>query len=141
MRYSIGQLLFVVALTALACFVWTAPAVIRVPLLFVAVLALPGPLVVLWRYGGQYAKAFALGGLVGYGTWFLLGGIPCTVFVTDRFMTIGGSIPQPRTIRWIIEQFVDGYYPGYVGLFAPWIIVPLAGLLSVVVHHLFRDRG
>jgi hypothetical protein len=139
MRYSIGQLLFLVALVAVACFVWIAPAIVRVPLLFIAVLIMPGPLVVLLRYGGRRAQSFALGGLAAYVAWLLLGGIPCVVFVSYRFMK--GGIPDPSNIRWSIERFVDSYYPGYVGLFAPWIIVPLAGLLSVVVHYLFRDRS
>jgi hypothetical protein len=137
MRYSIGQLLFLVALVAVACFVWVAPAIVRVPLLFITVLAMPGPLVVLLRSGGRSAQSFALGSLVAYAAWLVMGGIPCAVYVSHRFMK--GGIPDASNIRWNIERFVDSYYPGYVGLFAPWIIVPLAGAVSVVVHYQFRS--
>jgi hypothetical protein len=74
MRYTIGQLLIMVALVAFACFVWVAPENVRVLLLFVAVLVMPGPLVVVMRYGGRNAQTFALGSLVAYVAWFIIDG-------------------------------------------------------------------
>jgi len=142
MRFGMRALLVTVGLVAIACYVWAAPVLVRVPVLFVAVLVMPGPLVVLWRQGGRGSQAFALGSLVAYGLWFVVGGIPCAAFVAYRFMkgAVQVPAPNPSIIQWNIEGYIGNYYPGYIGLYAPCIIVPLAGALALMVHWLAKDR-
>src|SRR5262245_11308991 len=76
-RYSIRTLLALVLIAAVICAVMFAfPLWLRVLVLFVGVLAMPGPLVVMLRGGGPAAKSSALGGLVAYAVWLACIGFP-----------------------------------------------------------------
>jgi hypothetical protein len=136
-RFGMQTLLALVTMVALACAVlFVAPPIVRVAALFVAVSVMPAPLLVLLRHGGREIQTFALGSLVGYATWLVLGGLPCAAMVAYRFMR--GSRQDIKTQT---EYIIDGYYASYVGLYAPWIIVPLAGAIALIVHWLMQDRG
>lgn len=136
MHYSIRLLLVLVSLIAFACFVlFVASPIVRVSVLFSAVLLMPVPLSVLLRNGGREVKSFALGGLVGYTAWLILGGLPCAGMMAHRFLSGARQSVQQQ-----IEYMIDGYYVGYVGLYAPWIIVPLAGAIAIIVSRLLQDR-
>jgi hypothetical protein len=137
MRYSIRALLLMVAFVALVCFViLAAPSIVRASILFVAVVIMPVPLFVFLRHGGRKVRTFAFGSLVAYAVWLVLGGFPCAAMVAYRFIH-GARQDTKRQIEYI----VDGYYAGYVGLYAPWIVVPFAGAVALVVHWLVEDRN
>jgi hypothetical protein len=138
MQFSTRALLAFTALVAFACFVWVAPPIVRVPVLFVSVVIIPAPLAVVLRHGSSNAQTFALGALVAYAAWLVLAGIPCGVFVAYRFL--GKGIPDESNIRWIIERFVGSYYPAYVGLYAPWIIVASAGGIALIARLLLKKN-
>jgi hypothetical protein len=69
--------------------------------------------------------------------WFVLGGLPCAIAVANRFMK--GGVPDASNIRWNIENYIGGSYAGYVGLYAPWLVVSLAGTIALLVHRGHRD--
>jgi hypothetical protein len=136
MQYGIRFLLVIVALVASANFIlFVASPIVRVSVLFAIVLLMPVPLFVLLRHGGQKVQLFAAGGLIAYAIWLILGGLPCAGMIAYRFLQ-GARQPVQH-----IEFLIDGNYAGYVGLYAPWLIVPLAGELAVIVHWLVHDRS
>jgi hypothetical protein len=131
-RYSIRALLAVIAIAAVACSVFALAPVYRIPALFGMVLLMPAPLVVMLKRGGAVARSFALGGLACYMVWLVVGGLPCAAIMAYRFVHRG--IPDQSNIQWEIVEMVGHYYPGYVGIYLPWILVPLGGLLGLVTH-------
>src|SRR3954454_21967584 len=85
-RFSLGTLLILIALFAvLFAVVLLVPEWLRIIALFIGVLALPGPLVVMCRHGNPASRAFALGGLVSYGVWFTIVGIPCAFHAAAQY--------------------------------------------------------
>ena len=76
-RFSLLALMSTVVAAAVACAVlFVFPPWLRASALFVGVLAIPGPLYVLYRNGGFAGRSFALGGLVAYAAWFIIVGVP-----------------------------------------------------------------
>jgi len=140
LRFSLCALFGIVLLAAIACAVVLAfPAWLRVATLSIGVLALPGPLVVMLRYGGKGAKSFALGGLAAYVVWLVVVGVP-TGFammrsndpVVIRSVVQMAEVPLSEIFKYTVES-------GYVllgVLYAPWLVVMLAGLASLVVYRL-----
>jgi hypothetical protein len=69
------------AIVAVACAVlFAVPEYLRLTILFLGVISMPGPLAVLARYGAPHMRAFGLGGLVAYAAWLVLVGVPDSFF-------------------------------------------------------------
>ena len=138
LRFSLSALMLTVLAAAIACAVLFAfPPWLRASTLFVGVLAVPGPLYVLIRIGGRSGKAFAQGGLVAYAAWFIVVGVPCGFgIVTASTQTNLNSIlyfaDQPLTETIGATLNLSGY-AFFALLYAPWLIVPLAGFSSLTI--------
>ena len=137
-RFSLLALMSTVVAAAVACAVlFVFPYWLRASALFVGVLAIPGPLYVLYRNGGFAGRSFALGGLVAYGAWFIIVGVPGGFGVVTSSTQLNlGSVAyftdQPFAAN--IGQNVNlSGYVFFAMLYAPWLIVPLAGLTSLAV--------
>jgi hypothetical protein len=141
LHYSLRALMLVVLAAAIACAVLFAfPPWLRASALFVGVLAMPGPLYVLYRIGDRSSKAFALGGLVAYVAWFIVVGVPSGFgIVTASSQTNLGSVvlfaDQPLTDTIGVSLNLSGYV-FFALLYAPWLIVPLAGFSSMAIRWL-----
>jgi hypothetical protein len=139
LRFSLSTLLILVAVFAIVCAILLMAAEwLRIITLFIGVLALPGPLVVMCRHGNPASRAFALGGLVSYGVWFTIVGIPCAFHAAAQYEgMMGVSI---RGITATSNGFSEGLivysYDLFAGLYAPWFVVFMAGIGSLLVHWL-----
>ncbi len=140
-RFSLRALLGFVFLAAIVCAVLFAfPVWLRVSALLVGVLAMPGPLAILARRSEGPARTFGVAGFVAYLAWFIFIGIP------GGFAIATISAPFSGTIEWLGSQPASTTIeslniPGYLfwaGLYAPWIIVPLAGLTALFIHWLIE---
>jgi hypothetical protein len=137
-RFSLLALMSTVVAAAVACAVlFVFPYWLRASVLFVGVLAIPGPLYVLYRNGGFAVQSFALGGLVAYGAWFIIVGVPGGFGVVTSSTQLNlGSVAYfaDQSFAANIGQNVNlSGYVFFAMLYAPWLIVPLAGLTSLGV--------
>jgi len=140
LRFGLRALFGIVLLAAVACaVVLVLPAWLRVATLFIGVLALPGPLVVMLRYGGRGAKSFALGGLAAYIVWLLVVGVPMGfAMMRSNDPVVIGSVIQlaELSLPEVFKYTVQNAYVLLGVLYAPWLVVMLAGLASLVVYRL-----
>jgi hypothetical protein len=144
LRFSLKAAFLFILLAALVCTVlFAVPEHVRIAILFLGVLALPGPLAVVARQGGRQSRAFALGGLIAYGAWFVLVGIPAGLFAAQQFgayMAVPLSSFRSSVLPGGSGNFIVPTYLLFAGLYAPWFIVPLAGLASVLGQFICVDE-
>ena len=143
-RFSLLTLLILVAICGVVCAILLmAEEWFRIVGLFIGVLALPGPLVVMCRHGNPASRAFALGGLVSYGVWFTIVGIPCAFHAAAQYEgMMGVSIRGvTATSNGTSEGLVVYSYDLFAGLYAPWFVVSMAGVGSLLVHWLVPGAG
>ena len=134
LQFSLKALLLVVAVVAVACTVLFAlpPNAGRVVLL-IGVVALPGPLVVAYLRGSRRTRSFALGALVAYAVWLIVIAIPISFIATRRF-------DDYHFITWQnLNTFPVSSYTSLAALKLPWLMVLLAGLISLAVDWLVSD--
>jgi len=133
-NYSTRTLLVIVIIAALFCFlVFQVRPVHRVPILFALALVMPAPLAVILRHGSIHAASFAIGSLVAYAAWLLTCGLPCASMIAYEFI-VRDSVQEAHSFKWMMEVTISKGYAGYVGLYAPWIVVPLGGLAGLLAH-------
>lgn len=137
-RFSLKAIFGLMAVVAVACAVlFAAPEYLRLTILFLGVIAMPGPLAVLARYGAPHMRAFGLGGLVAYAAWLVLVGVPGSFFAMREFGqymgvplsgfgTNIGVAPGGRRTAMTISSYLV-----YAGLYAPWIAVPAASIAAL----------
>jgi hypothetical protein len=135
-RFSLRTALGFMGVVALGCAVlFAVPEYVRLSVLFVGVLMMPGPLAVMARSGSAPARAFCLAGLVSYAAWFVLIGIPSGFFVVQQFgQYVAVPLTQYGTGLKGLATIVLPTYLVYAGLYAPWIVVPLSGACSLLGH-------
>jgi hypothetical protein len=127
-----------VATVAVAGFlIWVAPPIVGVPVLMAAVLLIPAPLAVLLRHGGRNAQVFALGSLASYAAWLVISGLPCGGILAYRFMHVGRL--SPGDFEWEVGNILLNRYTAYVGLYAPWIVVPLTGAVALAIYQMMQE--
>ena len=143
LKFSLRAIFALIAVVAVLCTVlFVVPEYIRICILFVGVVTMPGPLVSLAFYGSRELKAFALGALAAYGAWLVLVGVPAAFFAMNHFGEYIGAplsgyrttfpIGQPPGVgRGGVVIIVPSYLV-YAGLYLPWIGVPFAGLIALV---------
>jgi hypothetical protein len=144
-RFSLRAIFALIAAVAVACAVlFAVPEYVRLAILFLGVVAMPGPLAVLARYGSPRLRAFGLGGLVSYAAWLVLVGIPVAFLGMDSIyqyvatpLSAFGYTPGPFGVG---PAIVVPSYLVYARLYAPWISVPAAGLASLVIHALCGEK-
>ena len=144
-RYSLATLLGVVAAAAVVCAVlFAVPTGVRVVVLFMSVLAMPGPLFVAWRQGSKALKAAAASALVAYAAWFVLIGIPVGFSAARTFddihnvtvLTLQTTIPTAGMAGLAVPSYLV-----FAGLYAPWLAVTAAGLSGLAIHALVERAG
>jgi hypothetical protein len=138
-RFSLATLLILIAVfAAVFAAILLVPEWLRIILLFIGVLALPGPLVVMCRYGTPASRAFALGGLVSYGVWFIIVGVPCAFHAAAQYEGMMGYSVTGITTRstGFSEGLIVYSYDLFAGLYAPWFVVLIAGSVSLLIHWL-----
>jgi hypothetical protein len=85
-QFSIKSLLGLVLAVAVVCTIFFAFSIdVRYITLLVGVVALPAPLLVLYRQGRAFGRAFAFGGLVAYAVWLVLLGVPAGWIAASHF--------------------------------------------------------
>jgi hypothetical protein len=140
LRYSLATLLGVVAAAAIVCAVlFAVPTGIRLVVLFVSVLAMPGPLFVAWRQGNKPLKAAAGSALVAYAAWFAVIGIPVGLSAASLYRDIYNitvldlqtTIPSGGTTGMVVSGYLV-----FAGLYVPWLAVTAAGLGGLAMHAL-----
>lgn len=146
-RFSLKAIFGLMAVVAVACAVlFAAPEYLRLTILFLGVIAMPGPLAVLARYGAPHMRAFGLGGLVAYAAWLVLVGVPGSLFAMrelgqyvrvplSEFGTNTGVAPGGRLAAMTISSYLV-----YAGLYAPWIAVPAACIAALGVQLVAGER-
>ena len=148
LKFSLRAIFALIAVVAVVCTVlFAVPEYIRLSILFVGVVAMPGPLATSAWFGSRESRAFGLGGLVAYVAWLAIAGIPVAILAANELSNlIGVTLSQFGTS---IGRFPGGVIPGvarvppymvYAGLYLPWISVPCAGLLSMLSDVFFRKR-
>lgn len=126
MQYTLRALFAGLTVVAFACFVvFVAPPLVRIAVLIVATLALPGPLAVLMRHGDRNIQAFAVGGLAAYAAWLIIGGAPCAYLFAYELKDATNSLSE-------VKFLVESCHVGYIGLYVPWISVPVAGTVALL---------
>jgi hypothetical protein len=138
-RFSLRTLLISIAvLAAIFAVLFAVPEWLRIVTLFIGVLALPGPLVVLSRNGTPASKAFALGGLVSYGVWFVIVGVPCAFHAAAQYEGMMGYSVTGITTKsaGFSEGLIVYSYDLFAGLYAPWFVVLMAGFGSLLIQWL-----
>ena len=140
-RFSLQAIFGLTAVVAVACAVlFAAPEHLRLTILFLGVIAMPGPLAVLARHGAPPMRALGLGGLVAYAAWLVLVGVPGSFFATRElgqyvrvplsgFGTNIGVAPGGRLAPLTISSYLV-----YAGLYAPWIAVPAASIAALAAQ-------
>jgi hypothetical protein len=146
-RFSLKAIFGLMAVVAVACAVlFAVPEYLRLTILFLGVISMPGPLAVLARYGAPHMRAFGLGGLVAYAAWLVLVGVPGSFFAMrelGQYMAVPlsgfgtnigaarGGTPAAVTIT---------TYLVYAGLYAPWIAVPAACIAALGAQLVAGER-
>jgi len=144
-RFSLRAALGLMLVTAIVCTVLFAlPEHVFVAVLLVGVIAIPGPLAVGIRHERRWFRVFTRGGLIAYGVWLAIIGIPCGYQAMGQF---GGYIGVPLSgVRTTMGGIGFGtavmVVPNYIlwtCLYVPWFAVPCAGLLAVIADFIVRE--
>jgi hypothetical protein len=133
-RYTICLLFALTAAVAFACEVYLHLP-LNNPVVFALDIVMPAPLAVMLKTGNPRTKAIALGGLVSYGAWLVLGGLPFAAMMVYRFVSFHGPI------SWEFDQLVSTLHSGFVGLYLPWVVVTIGGALGFITHNLLKDSN
>ena len=155
MRFSLKAIFGLILVAAIVCGVmFAAPQHIRLAALFVGVLAMPGPLVSLAVFGRGRMRVFAAAGLSAYGAWFVLVGIPGGFYAMNHFSDyVGISLSNFGASLSGAGAMGGGYGGGGMAfvvvptylllswLYAPWLIVPLAGIAAVACQACCRGEA
>ena len=145
LRFSLRTVFVAITVVAFLCMVFfVVPENVRLTILFVGVVAMPGPLAILARSGSTEMRALGLGGIVGYVAWLALAGIPVGILAANHLDDyIGITWSDYRTTVRLGPPMAPGgvFAPSYfvhAGLYLPWIAVPCASLLSLACHLICR---
>lgn len=136
-RFSLRAIFGVVLLAAVVCAVLLAfPGWLRVSALLVGVLAMPGPLAIMARSENRLAKTFGVAGFVAYAAWFIVIAVPGGFAIATLAAPFSGTVVglSSETASSMIEQISIPGYLYWSALYAPWLIVPLAGLTAVLIR-------
>ena len=141
LKFSLRAIFAATAVVAVVCTVlFVVPEHIRLAILFMGVVAMPGPLAILTRNDSPELRALGLGGIVAYVAWLVLAGIPVGILAANHLDDyIGITWSDYRTIVRPGPPIPGGgiFVPSYfvqTGLYLPWIGVPCASLLSLACH-------
>ncbi len=136
-RFSLRALLALVFFAAIVCAVLLGFSVwLRVSSLFIGVLAMPGPLAILARSGNPSAKTFGVGGFIAYAAWFIVVAVPGGFAIATLSASFSGTIKglADEPVGLTIEQLSFPAYLYWSTFYAPWLIVPLAGVTALLVR-------